>query len=66
MANRKSKNEKVSEQIANAINDLTLDLEQIGTYLASNSNVTYRRIMEIAEAAKFEREERVHDTNYIF
>lgn len=62
----KSDADKVALKIGNLINDLTLDIEQVGIYLARNSNVTYRRLQEIAEAAKWEKEERVHDDNYLF
>lgn len=58
----KSKNEKVAEQIADLVNDLTLDLDQIGAYIASEPMVTYRRVIEIADSAKYEREE---NGNYI-
>jgi hypothetical protein len=60
---------KVATKISDLVNDLTLDLDQVGAYLATNNAVTYRRIMEIAEAAKWDREERHHednDDNYLF
>jgi hypothetical protein len=53
----KSKNEKVAEQLTVLVNDLTLDLDQVGEYIARSApNVTYRRFVEIAETAKYERE----------
>lgn len=69
MTRRKSKsdNEKVAEKMTLLVNDLTLDLELIGQYIANSaSNVTYRRFVEIAEAARYEREEKLHGTDYIF
>jgi hypothetical protein len=64
---RKSDNEKIAEKMTVLVNDLTLDLDQIGEYIARSApNVTYRRFMEIAEAARFEREEKLHGTDYIF
>lgn len=60
---------KVATKISDLVNDLTLDLDQVGIYLATNSAVTYRRVLEIAEAAQFEKEERYHevtDDNYLF
>ena len=63
----KSENEKVAEKMTLLVNDLTLDLDQIGEYIARSApNVTYRRFMEIAEAARFEREEKIHGTDFIF
>ena len=53
---RKSKNEKVAEQIAELVNDVTLDLDQIGEYLAQERNVTYRRIVEIIDSAETMKE----------
>lgn len=69
MTRRKSKsdNEKVAEKMTLLVNDLTLDLELIGQYIANSaSNVTYRRFVEIAEAARYEREEKLHGTDFIF
>lgn len=63
MPRGKSPNEKVAEKIADLVNDLTLDLDQIGTYIAREPAVTYRRVIEIAESAKYEREGQ--DDNYI-
>jgi hypothetical protein len=60
---------KVATKISDLVNDLTLDLDQIGVHLANNNAITYRRFLEIAEAAKWDREERYHeatDDNYLF
>jgi hypothetical protein len=60
---------KVATKISDLVNDLTLDLDQVGIYLATNSNITYRRVIEIAEAAQYQREERYledTDDNYLF
>jgi hypothetical protein len=60
---------KVAEKISALVNDLTLDLDQVGVYLASNNSITYRRLIEVTEAAKWDREERYHedtDDNYLF
>ena len=65
MKRRPTKELKVAEKMSEMVNDLTLDLDQVGVYLASNNSVTYRRIIEVAEAAKFEKEDReVNDYNY--
>ena len=53
----KSEAEKVSEKIAKLVNDLTLDLDQVGIYLARHSNTTYNRVQIVAEASKQEKEE---------
>ena len=51
-----SEAERVADKIAKLINDLTLDLDQVGFYVARNNLVTYNRLIEIAEAAEYERE----------
>ena len=63
----KSQNEKVAEKLSVLVNDLTLDLDSIGVYIARSApNVTYRRLMEISDAARWEREEKDHGTDYLF
>ena len=60
---------RVAKQISHLVNDLTLDLDQIGIYLATNNSITYRRLMEVASAAKWEKEDRLHEENddhYLF
>jgi hypothetical protein len=61
MLKRESTEEKVAERIGKMINDLTLDIEQLGIYLARTNNITYRRLIEIAESAKYEKEESKND-----
>lgn len=52
-----SDSEKVAMKIAKMINDLTLDVEQVGVYLGRMAPaVSYRRLQIIAEAAQHERE----------
>lgn len=66
---RQTKELKVANTIATMVNDLTLDLDQVGLYLATSNNITYRRIIEIAEAARYEKEEQWkenNDANYLF
>lgn len=51
--------EKVAMRIVAAISDLRLDIEDVGRYFAEMSPyVAYNRLQEIAEAAKFYKEER--------
>jgi hypothetical protein len=59
---------KVAKTISDSVNDLTLDLEQVGIYLATNNGITYRRIQEIAEAAQYEKEQlwRLNDNDSVF
>ena len=64
--NRPTKELKIANKIAELVNDLTLDLEQIGLYLASNNNITYNRIMVVAESARYEKEEKEHSQDYLF
>jgi hypothetical protein len=54
--NRLSKEEKVAVKIGDLIDSLTLDLDQIGIFLARDNNITYNRLIAIAEAAEFEKE----------
>lgn len=60
---------KVATKMSEMINDLTLDLDQVGIYIATNNSITYRRLMEVMEAAKWEKEDRLHEDNdehYLF
>lgn len=58
MAKRESTEEKVLDRISRLINDLTLDLEQLGIYFGRTNGTTYRRLMTIAESAKYEKEDK--------
>lgn len=65
MKRRPTKELRVAEKMGEMVNDLTLDLDQVGVYIATDNSITYRRLMEVAEAAKFEKEEReLNDYNY--
>lgn len=49
--------EKVAKQIASIVNDVTLDLDEVGVYLARNSPaVSIRRIKLIVESATEEKD----------
>ncbi len=63
MLKRESVEEKLADRIGKLINDLTIDLEQLGMYFARTNNVTYRRLIEIAESAKYEKENK-NDYHY--
>ena len=51
----KSEAEQVAYKIGKLVNDLTLDLDQVGIYLGRDSMITYNRIKVIVEAAEHER-----------
>lgn len=66
---RPTKETRVAQAISDLVNDLTLDLDQVGIYLASNSHITYNRVMVIIEAAREERadkKEALNIDNYLF
>jgi hypothetical protein len=48
--------EKVAKKLATIISDVRLDLDEVGIHLANLSNVSYRRLTEIAESAEYEKE----------
>lgn len=54
---------KVAVKMSELVNDLTLDLDQVGTYIATNNGITYRRIMEVADSARYEKEQMWKDTD---
>jgi hypothetical protein len=57
----------VAEQLSKLVNNVTLDLDQVGEYIARSApNVTYRRFMEIADAARYEREEEDFGNNFVY
>jgi hypothetical protein len=63
---RQTKELKIANKISEMVNDLTLDLDQIGVYLATNNSITYNRIMLIVEAAEFEKNDKIHSSDYLF
>jgi hypothetical protein len=54
---------RVAVKMSELVNDLTLDLDQVGTYIATNNGISYRRIQEVAESAKHEREQAWKDND---
>lgn len=53
-----TKNEKTAVKIAELLNDVTLDLDQVGQYLGRLApTISYNRLMIIAEAAEWEKEQ---------
>ena len=66
---RITEEEKVAQKMIASVSDLRLDIEAIGEYLGDVAPyVSYNRIQEIAEAAKFHREEtlNVRTNNRLF
>lgn len=50
--------ERVAKKLTTIVSDLRLDLEQVGRYLARTSpNVSFNRLIEIAESAQYEKEQ---------
>lgn len=53
---RKTEEQKTAEMIANKLNIVTLNLDEVGKYLAGMPNIFYNRLMMVAEAAEWEKE----------
>ena len=66
MALRNTPELKVANKMSEMVNDLTLDLDQVGVYLASSNSITYNRLMAVAESARYEKEEKEHSSDYLF
>lgn len=65
MRKLKSREEKVAEKIAQLLDSLTLDLDQVGKYIARFLPTTiYNRLMIIAEAAEWEKEDKDEQADY--
>jgi hypothetical protein len=66
---RPTKESKVAQTLCDLLNDITLDLDQVGIYLAQSNLVTYNRAMVILEMAQYEREDKQKEVNvedYLF
>jgi hypothetical protein len=51
-----TKNEKTAVKIAELLNDVTIDLDQVGIYLGRLApTISYNRLMIVAESAEFEK-----------
>ncbi len=54
--------ERVGKRITQSLSDLTLDLDAVGHYIARTSpTVIYKRFIEVAEAALYEKELRTEE-----
>lgn len=61
MRKRLTEEERAAQKITAILCDLRLDIEQVGQYMAqSMPYVGYNRIQEVAEAAKYYKEEQYH------
>lgn len=52
---RKTEEQKTAEMIANKLDKVTLNLDEVGRYLAGMPNVFYNRFMVVAESAEHEK-----------
>ena len=50
---KKTEEQKTAEIIANRLDSVTLNLDEVGRYLAGMPNIYYNRFMIVAEAAEF-------------
>lgn len=58
MSKRLTKEDKVAQKLCEIVNDLTLDLEEVGYVLSEIArNVSYKRLLVIAESAEHHREQ---------
>lgn len=52
-----TKEEKVAQKISDLVNDVTIDLEEIGKTIANaHPTITYNRVILVAESAVEEKE----------
>jgi hypothetical protein len=56
---KKTEEQKTAEMIANKLDKVTLNLDEVGRYIASMPNLFYNRIMLVAEAAEHEKEKQL-------
>lgn len=53
----KTKEDRVADKIVNLVNDVTLDLDEVGKIIATGYlTISYNRVILLAEAAADERE----------
>ena len=67
MRKRATKEQKVAEKMVGLVNDLTLDLDAVGMYIASESTITlYNRLDSVIDSAKETKEKQNERTNRLF
>lgn len=61
----RTEEEKIAKKLADLVSNVSIDLDQIGIYLANLPNIYYNRLMLVIESAEHEKEMRnvrQHDT----
>jgi hypothetical protein len=53
---RKTDEEKTAEAIAKNLDSVTLNLDEVGRYVAGMPTVYYNRLMVVAESAEWQKE----------
>ena len=67
MRKRATKEQRVAEKMVDLVNDLTLDLDAVGMYIASESTTTlYNRLDTVIDSAKETKEKQYERTNHLF
>jgi hypothetical protein len=55
----RTQEEKVAKQLADLVNNVMIDLDEVGIHLATNQpHIAYLRLENVIEAAKEEKDER--------
>jgi len=52
----KSNEEKVADKIANSLDSVSLDLDEVGRNIARMTNLPYNRLLIVVESAEEEKE----------
>lgn len=65
MRKLRTEEEKIAKKLADLVSNVSIDLDQIGIYLANLPNIYYNRLLTVIESAEHEKEMtnvRQHDT----
>ena len=63
----KSNEEKVADKIANSLDSVSLDLDEVGRNIARMRNLPYNRLLIVVESAEEEKEKLLgRESNTIF
>lgn len=52
MTSKSSKEKRVAQKMAELVNDITLNLNIVGTYLADEEEIIYQRLVEVFNSAE--------------
>jgi hypothetical protein len=55
MATTSNKEKRVAQKMAELVNDITLNLNIVGTYLADEEEIIYQRLVEVFNSAEQSR-----------